>query len=446
MPLLSRRSALTAGLALGGTAVLGPGMARLAQAAELEDRYYIFCYFNGGWDLLLSLDPRDPAEFRDDLKKSTLIDTGFSALGSEYGGLVSSSVPGMVFGPCVGGLVDHADKLTVVRGMSMDTLTHEVGRRRFLTGRPPAGLQAKGSNASTVLASVLGQGQPIPQLSIRVESYNDRFEGFASAIRVNSVQDLVRALRPSSDDFSAAEERALQALLDQAADCPSIEDSRIRDAAMDYQSGSKELVSLGLDAAFDFTSAQSAELRDLYSINVNDLGAAPAQAAAAATALTTGVARTVCFEAASGLDTHGPEWASAHPAALVKGFDVVASLIADLSTRQYKGTSETWLDRTTIVGFSEFGRSTLLNSSGGRDHFLHNACFLAGGGVKGGQVIGRSSDIGMAPTPTDLASGLPSESGEVVYPEHIFRALLQGAGVEEDLADYGVDPLMAIFE
>ena len=81
-----------------------------------------------------------------------------------------------------------------------------------------------------------------------------------------------------------------------------------------------------------------------------------------------------------------------------------------------------------------------------RDSFLHNACFLAGGGVKGGQVIGRSSDIGMAPTPTDLASGLPSESGEVVYPEHIFRALLQGAGVEEDLADYGVDPLIAIFE
>ena len=445
MPILSRRSALTAGLSLGGLSLFGPGLSRLAQAAELQDRYYIFCYFNGGWDLLLSLDPRDPGEFRDDLKKTTLIDTGYSALSSKYGELVSSNVPDMIFGPCVGGLVEHADKLTVVRGMSMDTLTHEVGRRRFLTGRPPAGLQAKGSNASTVLASALGKGQPIPQLSIRVESYNDGFDGFASAIRVNSVQDLVRALRPSDNDFSSAEERALQALLGQAALCPSARDSRIRDAAMEYQLGSKELVSLGLDAAFDFGSAESAELRELYGIDVNDLGAAPAQAAAAATALTTGISRTVCFEAASGLDTHGPEWASAHPAALVKGFDVVASLIADLSTRQYKDSSETWLDRTTVVGFSEFGRSTLLNSSGGRDHFLHNACFLAGGGVKGGQVIGRSSDIGMAPTATDLLTGQPSESGEVVYPEHIFRALLKGAGVDEDLGDYGVDPLMSVF-
>lgn len=446
MPLLTRRSALTAGLVLGGVAALSPAMSRLARAAELQDRYFIFCYFNGGWDLLLSLDPRDPGEFRDDLKKSTLIETGFSDLSSKYGDdLVGSSVPGMNFGPCTGRLVDHADKLTLVRGMSMDTLTHEVGRRRFLTGRPPAGLQAKGSNASTVLASLLGQGQPIPQLSMRVESYNDGFPGFSSAIRVNSVEDLVRALQPSPNSFGEAEEQALQALLNQSADCPSIAHSRIRDAAMDYQAGSKELVSLGLDAAFDFASAESADLRALYGIDPGDLASAQAQAAAAATALSTGIARTVCFEAASGLDTHGPEWASAHPSALVKGFDVVASLIADLSTRPYKDTAETWLDRTTIVGFSEFGRSTLLNSSGGRDHFLHNACFLAGGGVKGGHVIGASSDLGMAPTPTDLSTGLPSDSGEVVYPEHIYRALLVGAGIEDDVADYGVEPLMALF-
>lgn len=445
MPTFSRRSALAGTLALGTAGLFGPGMARLARAAELQDRYFIFCYFNGGWDLLLSLDPRDPDVFRNDLKKSTLIQTGFDEISSSYGGLVETSVPGMQFGPCIGGLAAHAEKLTVVRGMSMDTLTHEVGRRRFLTGRPPAGLQAKGSSISTMLASALGEAQPIPQLSLRVESYNDRFPGFASAIRVSSVEDLVRALRPSPDSFTAAEEAALEALLTDAAGCPSISNSRLRDQAMAFREGSKDLVSLGLDAEFDFTSDAAADLRDLYGINVYDLAAAPAQAAAAVTALTTGIARTVCIEAAAGLDTHGPEWASAHPSALVKGFDVVAALIADLDSRPFKDTGETWLDRTTVVAFSEFGRSTLLNSSGGRDHFLHNACVLAGGGVKGGRVIGASSDVGMAPTPTDLASGLPSSSGEVVYPEHVFRGMLVAAGVDDDIGDLGVEPLTALY-
>ena len=47
----------------------------------------------------------------------------------------------MTFGPYLGDLLGHASKLAVVRGISMDTLTHEVGRRRFLTG----GFQASGS-------------------------------------------------------------------------------------------------------------------------------------------------------------------------------------------------------------------------------------------------------------------------------------------------------------
>ena len=36
-----------------------------AQARNLDapDRYYIFCYFGGGWDVFLSLDPRDPRDF-----------------------------------------------------------------------------------------------------------------------------------------------------------------------------------------------------------------------------------------------------------------------------------------------------------------------------------------------------------------------------------------------
>jgi uncharacterized protein (DUF1501 family) len=50
------------------------------------------------------------------------------------------------------------------------------------------------------------------------------------------------------------------------------------------------------------------------------------------------------------------------------------------------------LDSTTIVWMGEFGRTPKINSGSGRDHFPSAwATVLAGGGIKGGQAIGRTS-------------------------------------------------------
>ena len=65
-----------------------------------------------------------------------------------------------------------------------------------------------------------------------------------------------------------------------------------------------------------------------------------------------------------------------------------ATLISDLKSRGM-------LDTTLVVWMGEFGRTPKINPRGGRDHFprVFNAA-LAGGGVKGGQVIGASSAEG----------------------------------------------------
>ena len=65
-----------------------------------------------------------------------------------------------------------------------------------------------------------------------------------------------------------------------------------------------------------------------------------------------------------------------------------ATLINDLKTRGM-------LDRTLIVWMGEFGRTPKINPTAGRDHFprVFNVA-LAGGGVKGGQVIGSSAADG----------------------------------------------------
>ena len=81
----------------------------------------------------------------------------------------------------------------------------------------------------------------------------------------------------------------------------------------------------------------------------------------------------------------------------------LSGLIQDLSDRNM-------LDETLGIVMGEFGRTPRLNSNGGRDHWPNVfSVALAGGGVQGGQVIGRSDNLGEYPdenpvTPSDLAA------------------------------------------
>ncbi|MDA7618466.1 DUF1501 domain-containing protein [Verrucomicrobia bacterium] len=89
---------------------------------------------------------------------------------------------------------------------------------------------------------------------------------------------------------------------------------------------------------------------------------------------------------------------------LIPGLDkALSALIGDLSDRGM-------LDETLVLVMTDFGRTPKINSSGGRDHWPN--CFsiaMAGGGVKGGQVIGESDALGefvkdRPITPGDLAA------------------------------------------
>jgi hypothetical protein len=54
------------------------------------------------------------------------------------------------------------------------------------------------------------------------------------------------------------------------------------------------------------------------------------------------------------------------------------------------------LENTLIIWMSEFGRTPLINNNNGRDHFpLAWSTVPAGGGVRGGQVIGSTTDDAM---------------------------------------------------
>jgi hypothetical protein len=91
----------------------------------------------------------------------------------------------------------------------------------------------------------------------------------------------------------------------------------------------------------------------------------------------------------SGWDTHANNFDSLRRLAAILD-PAWATLIADLKDRGL-------LDTTTVVWMGEFGRTPRINGTAGRDHYPNAwSVVLGGGGIKGGQAVGRTSADGTA--------------------------------------------------
>jgi len=121
-------------------------------------------------------------------------------------------------------------------------------------------------------------------------------------------------------------------------------------------------------------------------------------------------------------------------------FDMAySSLLEELSQRGL-------LDKTMVLATGEFGRTPKVNPAGGRDHWPQCwTILMAGGGIKGGQVIGASDEIAAAP------KDRPTTPGQVAAT--VFRALgidpsteLPGPGGRPTpLVDRGTEPIAELF-
>lgn len=116
-----------------------------------------------------------------------------------------------------------------------------------------------------------------------------------------------------------------------------------------------------------------------------------------------------------------------------------SALIEDLAQRGLLGN-------TMVCNLAEFGRTPRINPAGGRDHWPNCwTVYFAGGGVKGGRVVGRSDDIGAYPAER------PVNPGEVVAT--IYKSLgldldthLPGPqGRPFALVDFGVREVKELF-
>jgi hypothetical protein len=104
------------------------------------------------------------------------------------------------------------------------------------------------------------------------------------------------------------------------------------------------------------------------------------------------------------------------------------------------------LENTMVCNLAEFGRTPKVNPAGGRDHWpgVWTVGF-AGGGVRGGRVVGKSDEVG----------GYPAENA--VTPANVVATIYQSLGIDLQtelpgpqgrpypVVDRGFDPIKALF-
>src|SRR3954469_4917515 len=117
-----------------------------------------------------------------------------------------------------------------------------------------------------------------------------------------------------------------------------------------------------------------------------------------------------------------------------------ASLLADLQSMPGSVSGKTLLDETLIVVISEFGRTVgVLNNQAGRDHNLRMSTVWAGGGVRGGNVIGKTD-----PTGANVAEFGWSANRDA-RPEDVTSTIYSALGIDYTTVRHD-DPLNRGFE
>lgn len=426
--LWSRRRFVQLG-ALGGLLTL-PQLLRAGTAARSE-RSCIFIVQQGGpshidtWDMK----PAAPVEIRGPFQP------------------ISTSVPGTHVCELLPGLAARIDKCCLLRSLCHTSNDHDLGMHMFLSGRSAPPIDAP------YLGSIVSQLQPAtdnfpsyiwiqelePQGSFSGRYISGGHLGVAHAPFMigHGTENFanpafqVTALDPPTgvtvDQFHGRrrlrESVAATALRDE----PSTQTGQLEA----FQARAFDLITgPAARRAFDL-SRERVELRDRY--GRHPLG----QNLLAARRLIEAGARLVSVNAFTGFepktkwppvvnvwDMHGAagrpevgifaENTYGLPWCLPRLDQAVSALLDDLEQRGL-------FDSTLVVLAGEFGRTPRVNPSGGRDHYCQ--CFsamLAGAGVRGGAVYGRS----------DRSAALPDD--RPVSLEDFGATLLTALGVPHD--------------
>lgn len=425
----SRRSLLVGVPATLAAAGLGHYARPLYANPNHAPHRFISLYFNGAWDVLIGLDPRDPSS------NPSGIDLGYNRLAPEFREPTPWTFGGQetLIGPTMDDLFDHRDVMTIFRGVNMNTVAHPTGRAYVNTFIPPAGVVPKGDSLATRMAAGANYDDfLLPNVSIGVPSFNLSFAPAVTGIGMGRATDATNLVEPLGDTLDTETAALLRAAREASGSCVGAGYSDPPAARVDIARDRVEaLLGMDLGPAFDFSADEDLQAR--YGIENANSSAEPGVIAATIWRLMDlGLTTSVTAQFQRSLDTHDVRWEVDQPELQRQAFRALAALLADLRS------TDPSLANTTVIVHSEFARTPNINGRGGRDHWFANSILVFGGGLRPG-VFGATLPETLGLTAVDLETGLPSESGEVIRPEHVGATLAHARGLETD--EFRVEPL-----
>jgi len=371
----------------------------------------------------------------------------------------------VTFGGSLPQLAVLADRMAVVRSYRHGISSHGPAAMHVMAGGNPTGAMM-----GALFARVAGLTNPVsgmPQnVVVTSQCISDRYRGlYRNTDRVSQNGTLSASYRPFDPSsggeildnmkLNLAGERLgdRRRLLRQLDGLRQRVDSSGRlDSADQFQQQAFDVLTRGVADAFDL-SRETPQTVERYDTSAFEPGDSIKQRNSYATQFSPValgrqmlLARRLCEAGCGFVTVTCPGW-DMHGggkefrmddglAALTPALDKATSaFIEDVEAR---GLS----DRILLVITGEFGRTPRINKNGGRDHW-GNLCTLAfsGGGLRTGQVVGRSDRIAGEPASTPISSG--NVLATVMHSLFDFGQLRLQSGVSSDIerAITGSDPI-----
>ena len=404
--------------------VLGASLLpNIALASNQSERKFIFVFNQGGWDPTRVFAP----EF-----SNPLVAMESSSEENQVGDLrwVSNALR-----PSVDSFFqNHYEHTLLINGMQVRSIAHEIctclAYTGTISGANPDWATAIGANSINSLS--------IPHLVLGGPNFSGEYGAYVVQTGGNNqLKELLdSSIQERNDQYQPRLSLPSRSLIDQHI--------RARGHAKASQAlyGSNERLS----EAFRISIDNAMELQNQrYVMNFSTSTALESQIDTAVDALSKGISRTVSL-VFSGSDDLG--WDS-HANNDDTQSQLFESLFSDLDQLIFQLQST--LDEhgnplsstTTVVVFSEMGRTPAINGTAGKDHWPFTSMMLWGEEITGNRVIGSFSAEYQG-EPLDLQTGEMSSSGNTMGIESVGAGLLALADIDPLDFIKDADPLLGM--
>lgn len=404
---------------------------------KAADQFFVFVHASGGWDVTLWADPRNERKGLVEPASTDNTDAGPIARwkprkldgDTDTFEILAPQNVALRFGPGIGDLYDFRDRLTIVNGLAMNTVSHPDGTAYSATGRHLAGGRAPASSIDVAIGNELGVEQQLPIVSVQWPSsyVGERLDRRAIPLRVGSAATIAKSLARSDAYFSETDRNAISALLTDEAH----ELAKHSTYPETYERFAAQITALphllGKELTQAFTQKALADAYPQFDFKARFIGQGAFGAAFVVEAMKRNLVRCVGF-ALGGLDTHNQNYKQ-HAHTQQELFGVIATLVKLLDATQHPTRSSSKLsEHTHILVVSDFCRTPQINVAGGRDHYPNNSALVISPRFQAGRAFGK----------TDLEQVLPADAGlgfsdgvRPIAPPDLLATFLHAFGIDE---------------